>query len=255
MSVISTISSRPGAIEIVTTFPSGDVDIIASGSDVIITEFMGPPGGKGDQGCAGVPGPQGVPGVAGPKGDIGERGPIGPKGGTGAASTVPGPPGQTGPAGPAGVKGDTGAASTVAGPQGPVGNTGPAGASGPKGDTGATGSKGDAGSQGPGGAKGDKGDNGAKGETGATGPAGPTAALTWDFNFSGAGSSKIRAVEAMTIAVAGGGVEGGGTLTYTRALAGSTTYSAVTLPVTMAVGDRLNVSASAAGFVPLVRTA
>lgn len=83
----------------------------------------------------------------------------------------------------------------------------------------------------------------------------PFANQTWDFNYSAAGSSKIRAREAMTIDVAAGGVEGGGTIAYTRAVSGSTTYNTVTLPVVMAAGDRLNVAASAAGFVPLVRTA
>lgn len=173
MSIISTISSRPGAVEIVTTFPSGDVDIISSGSDVIVTEFMGPPGGKGDQGPAGVPGPQGAPGVAGPKGDTGDQGPAGPrgdKGDTGAASTVAGPQGLAGSTGPKGDKGDTGAASTVAGPQGPAGATGATGPQGERGPVGYTGTKGDQGD------KGVKGDTGAEGPIGLTGPKGDTGA-------------------------------------------------------------------------------
>lgn len=129
---------------------------------VLIGNFMGPQGLKGDTGPEGPQGPKGetgATGATGPKGDTGPQGPEGPEG----------PQGKTGPTGPQGPTGPTG----PQGPQGEKGETGATGATGPKGDPGDTGPEGPEGPRGPAGPTGPTGPEGPQGDPGPEGPQGP----------------------------------------------------------------------------------
>lgn len=138
MAIVSEIVVDAGNTGVTSTFPQYTIATTASGKDVLITDFTGVPGSKGEKGDTG---PQGIQGV---KGDTGSQG----------------------VQGVAGQKGDTGSA----GERGPIGLTG---LTGSRGEQGIQGIKGDTGAQGIQGIKGDKGDTGATGSPGTN--ADPTA--------------------------------------------------------------------------------
>lgn len=178
---------------------------------------------KGDTGATGI---TGATGPQGPKGDTGSQGATGAKGDTGPQGPI-GPKGDAGATGPQGAKGDTG----LQGPKGDTGAVGPQGLQGVKGDTGATGATGAQGIQGP------------KGDTGATGPQGFNAHL--DYSWGGLAAAltpyHYTAPEAMTL---GSAVKtpANAPITYSKALAASpTSFTATTLPVTLAQSDVLRI--------------
>lgn len=72
---------------------------------------------------------------------------------------------------------------------------------------------------------------------------GGSAAQTWDFNFTGAATAKIRANAAMTIAEAD--TSGTGTVAYTKSTgAAPDTFTATSAPVTLEAGAKLAITVS-----------
>lgn len=125
---ISSIVGSDGTINSCYQQQTGQVRVVAPGSQCRPGELAlqwNQKGQKGDAGPQGAVGPAGPQGPAGPKGDPGSQGVTGPQG----------PKGDTGPRGPAGADGRDGAA----GPQGATGPQGPAGPAGPQGPAGAGG--------------------------------------------------------------------------------------------------------------------
>lgn len=169
----------------------------------------GPQGPPGETGPVGPQGEQGAPGVQGPAGPQGEAGPTGPQGAQGEIGAQ-GSAGEAGPVGPQGATGPQG----LAGPQGAMGAEGPIGPQGPEGPMGATGATGPQGIAGP------TGPQGATGPTGAQGPAGLQGASGVVFMNFAAGS-----VPALTT---------------------TTSFSSARVTATVAAGQRVLITTSAA---------